>query len=246
MALLSDPASPSTAFIMPGRDVIFTAVYIDPVPVAPAGLQANTVSYSQIDLSWIDNSQNETGFKIDRSKGIYEKWAQIAVVGANTTYYQDTGLLDDTTYCYRVRAFNEKYHSDLSDTDFAETDPSPYIGVLVYRFFNHVRGGHLYTISEDERDTLMQLSEWNYEGIKLYVHENYAEETVPVFRFFNHLRGDHLYTISEIERDAVMQLPEWTYEGIPFYVLPLELKNDKKGEATNLILNRNNKKGGLF
>ena len=37
------------------------------VPTAPSGLTATAVSSSQINLSWTDNSNNETGFKIDQA-----------------------------------------------------------------------------------------------------------------------------------------------------------------------------------
>lgn len=90
----------------------------------------------------------------------------------------------------------------------------------VYRFWNTNTGIHLYTISDDERDTVMTLPQWNYEGIKFYVYEVSLLGTIPVYRFFNTHRGGHLYTISRHERDTVMELPQWSYEGIAFYVLP--------------------------
>ena len=37
------------------------------VPTAPSGLTATAASSSQINLSWTDNSNNETGFKIDQA-----------------------------------------------------------------------------------------------------------------------------------------------------------------------------------
>src|SRR5439155_17551527 len=36
-------------------------------PAAPSGLGATAASTTQIDLSWTDNSEGETGFKIERS-----------------------------------------------------------------------------------------------------------------------------------------------------------------------------------
>lgn len=95
--------------------------------------------------------------------------------------------------------------------------------VAVYRFFNTVTGGHLYTISSIERDYIQEnLHDWNYEGIAFYVYSNQIEGTLASYRFFNTNTGIHLYTISEVERDAVMDLPEWNYEGINFYVYPAE------------------------
>ncbi len=88
-----------------------------------------------------------------------------------------------------------------------------------YRFFNTERGGHLYTISEVERDYILnELPQYSYEGFKFSVYFSQADGTVPVYRFFNNIHGGHLYTISEAERDSLMDLPQWNYEGIKFYV----------------------------
>jgi hypothetical protein len=58
-------------------------------------------------LTWIDNSSNEDGFKIERCiGGGCTAFVQLAQVGAGVTTYPDTGLLRDTRYGYRVRAFN--------------------------------------------------------------------------------------------------------------------------------------------
>ena len=61
----------------------------------------------QINLAWTDNSNNESGFKIERCQGNgCSNFAQIAQVGANVTTFPDTGLSPNTRYRYRVRAFN--------------------------------------------------------------------------------------------------------------------------------------------
>ncbi|HEX8525314.1 MAG TPA: fibronectin type III domain-containing protein [Tepidisphaeraceae bacterium] len=75
------------------------------VPVSPNQLAASAVDSTTVDLTWADNSSNETNFRIDRSSDGF-RYAQIAVVGADTTSYRDTGLSASTTYTYRVRAYN--------------------------------------------------------------------------------------------------------------------------------------------
>ena len=69
---------------------------------APSRLDAAAASASQVNLAWADNSNNETGFAIERSDGT--GFVQIAAVGANATAYQNTGLRASTAYTYRVRA----------------------------------------------------------------------------------------------------------------------------------------------
>ncbi|MDZ7303603.1 MAG: fibronectin type III domain-containing protein [candidate division KSB1 bacterium] len=93
-------------------------------PAAPSNLTATAVSYSQINLAWTDNANNEDGFKIERktSGGTY---AEIATVGANTTNYSNTGLNGNTQYIYRVRAYNTGGHSAYSDSASATTLTDP-------------------------------------------------------------------------------------------------------------------------
>jgi len=76
-------------------------------PSPPSGLAANTISASQINLSWTDNANNETGFKIERKTGSGGTYSQIITVGTNVTSYNNTsGLSEGTQYYYRVRATN--------------------------------------------------------------------------------------------------------------------------------------------
>ncbi|HET7601150.1 MAG TPA: SGNH/GDSL hydrolase family protein, partial [Gemmatimonadales bacterium] len=58
-----------------------------------------------INLSWTDNSSNETGFEIWRSTtGQNGTYSSLATVGANVRTYSNTGLSASTQYCYQVRA----------------------------------------------------------------------------------------------------------------------------------------------
>jgi hypothetical protein len=69
-------------------------------PTAPSNLRAKAKGKSKISLSWNDNSNNETGFKIYRDSVL------IATVGANTTAFDDTTVSSKTTYTYQVCAYN--------------------------------------------------------------------------------------------------------------------------------------------
>jgi hypothetical protein len=90
-------------------------------PAAPSGLSATAASSSQIDLSWTDNSSNETGFKIERKTGSGGTYAQIATVSADVTSYSSTGLTASTTYYYRIRAYNSNGNSSYSNEASATT-----------------------------------------------------------------------------------------------------------------------------
>ena len=93
-----------------------------PALTAPSGLTATAVSRTQINLSWVDNSGNETGFKIERCKNAScTNYVEISQVGANVTIFADTGLTKNTTYRYRVRAFNASGNSAYSNAVSART-----------------------------------------------------------------------------------------------------------------------------
>jgi subtilisin len=87
-------------------------------PNPPSNLVASAAE-SRINLSWADNSGNEDGFKIERWNG--SSYAQIGTVGANVTTYTDSGLALNTTYYYRVRAYNSVGDSGYSNESSATT-----------------------------------------------------------------------------------------------------------------------------
>lgn len=87
-----------------------------PVPGAPSNLVTATASRTQINLSWTDNATNEDGFKIERCSGATcANFSQIATVAANVKAYTNGGLKKNTTYRYRVRAFNAAGNSIYSN-----------------------------------------------------------------------------------------------------------------------------------
>ena len=94
-------------------------------PCHPSSLNAATVSRTQVDLSWQDNSPDESEFHIERSPNGATGWSEIGVVGADVTTYSDSGLSCSTTYYYRVRAHRhgDNQYSDYSNVPSATTPP---------------------------------------------------------------------------------------------------------------------------
>jgi hypothetical protein len=90
-------------------------------PAAPTSLVAAALSTSSIRLTWADNSNNETGFKLERSPDGTTGWTQIAANGANVVADTDNGLTTGTTYYYRVVAYNAGGNSAYSNTANAAT-----------------------------------------------------------------------------------------------------------------------------
>jgi transcriptional regulator CtsR len=97
---------------------------VGPPPNAPSGLIATPISSSQINLTWQDNSSDETGFKIERRTGS-GSYSQVATVGAGITSYSNSRLSASTEYYYRVRAYKGTLNSDYCEEASATTLPPP-------------------------------------------------------------------------------------------------------------------------
>ena len=97
---------------------------------APTNLSGSAVSQTEVSLIWTDNSNSETGFKIERADSNdctgTPSFSQITTVGSNVTAYSNTGLTSNTSYCYRVRAYTSYANSEYSSTTVVTTSlPSP-------------------------------------------------------------------------------------------------------------------------
>lgn len=84
------------------RSVAFTRLTVR--PSAPGSLLVNAISPDQAELSWNDNSSNETAFRIDQSVSPDFRAFQTFTVPAGSTSYLATDLKANTLYYYRVRA----------------------------------------------------------------------------------------------------------------------------------------------
>ncbi|MGZ6224725.1 MAG: multicopper oxidase domain-containing protein, partial [Syntrophales bacterium] len=102
------------------RPVTMTNVtnYVTPV-AAPYDLIA-TLAGAQVNLAWTDNSNNETGFRIERATGA-GAFVTLGTVGANVTAFSDTTVQSAVIYSYRVFAFNGAGDSLPSDTAMVTT-----------------------------------------------------------------------------------------------------------------------------
>jgi fibronectin type 3 domain-containing protein len=100
---------------------IASATTRPPAPAAPSGLTVKVISAHELSLSWVDNSNNETEFRIER-KGAGDPFHQIATTAG--TKYDDRGLKPNKTYAYRVRAANSGGASAFSNVARGLTLPA--------------------------------------------------------------------------------------------------------------------------
>ena len=76
------------------------------LPNAPSNLIVTNIFEDQAWLSWQDNSNNETGFAVERGPSMSGPWSQVRAVPQNITNALDCTLAGGTTYYYRVSATN--------------------------------------------------------------------------------------------------------------------------------------------
>jgi hypothetical protein len=99
-------------------------------PAAPSGLSAVSLSSASIKLTWVDNSNNETGFKVERYAtspfGGGGSFSAIATTSPGVTTYTDQlSLTPGTSYTYRVSAVNNTVSSSVTAPASATTSAAP-------------------------------------------------------------------------------------------------------------------------
>jgi hypothetical protein len=128
------------------------------IPSAATNLIASASSGTQVNLSWQDNSTNETGFSIERKLTLgNSQFVSIATVASNVTSYSDQALPTDTRYSYRIRARNGSDYSSYSNTADVQLGNAPIImgnGTLSTCNALFFDSGHASNYSNNENYTL--------------------------------------------------------------------------------------------
>ncbi len=88
--------------------------------VAPVNLTVHAVTMSQINLAWVDRTDNELNFEIWRCVNCadhenIDNFQKLVVVDPNINSYSDNDCTKDNTYYYSVRAVNEFGATDFSN-----------------------------------------------------------------------------------------------------------------------------------
>ena len=112
-------------------------------PSQPGTLSANTVSASEVDLSWGASTDNVgvTGYLIERCSGSgCTSFAQVASVGGTTTTYKDTSVVASTSYSYRVRATDAAGNLSPYSNTASATTPAPPSGLVAAYAFDEGSG----------------------------------------------------------------------------------------------------------
>ena len=82
-------------------------ITVEAGPTAPSHFTASPLSSSIIELAWVDNSDDETLFYLQRSTSSQGAFEEIATLTANSASYVDSGLLSATDYFYELLAISD-------------------------------------------------------------------------------------------------------------------------------------------
>ncbi|MFI5237078.1 MAG: T9SS type A sorting domain-containing protein [Ignavibacteriales bacterium] len=100
--------------------------------------------FPKVHLYWFNDAWNENGFFILRKNGVPNSQYQyelIATIPSNSTNYNDSNVLEDSTYTYSVVAYNQFGFSDTSNTaTITITRPIP---VELISFTGKIHGGKI-------------------------------------------------------------------------------------------------------
>jgi hypothetical protein len=99
-------------YLIPPSNVNFTNVISTEVP-----------QLSSLTINWIDGAVNEDNYVVERSENGTD-FNVITTLGADVTSYNDTGLLPNTQYYYRIKAKNST-ESSVYETASVTTPPIP-------------------------------------------------------------------------------------------------------------------------
>ncbi len=127
-----NPASATDAMAITGSGYTNLELYINDIMNTPAPafvyhptqFADTVISHTQLNLSWTDNTSNETAFVLERSDN-NDTFSVIAVLAPNTITYADTGLNANSDYYYRIKAATATDTSAYTPVITAHTPPVP-------------------------------------------------------------------------------------------------------------------------
>ncbi|MFL2927936.1 MAG: sulfatase-like hydrolase/transferase [Opitutales bacterium] len=103
-----------------------------PPPTAPTSLIASAKSTEQINLQWNDNSNDESGFVIEKSSSGSSGWAIFKTLPADTVIASDLAVDKGETWHYRVKATRADGNSSWSTVSSTTVQRSRHLPISNY------------------------------------------------------------------------------------------------------------------
>jgi Fibronectin type III domain len=215
-------------------------------PPAPDGLAATAVSSTAVDLSWSDNSSNESNFTVEQSlDGAH--WSVLTSLPQDSTIYRVTELTSRTTYRYRVKATNGAGSSAYSNVVTVTTPPQ--VSVMFAESFPAANGSpwdmsrwRLDTGAMASMDVQAGGGRMSFEDVSgarargvATMPKKADTDTVASFRFSSTAARGYLYLFSRASGDWVSGNPNASYFVQITNDLPnVQLWKSESGATTSL------------
>ena len=193
-------------------------------PDPPRSLAATAISTTQINLSWLepsdDGGSSITGYKIDVKEGTQDYKTLSSNVG-KTTSYSHTGLTPDTNYQYRMFAINSIGPSTLSATVSA-LSLSPEPEIRVPDFVEVDKGAQYYLDRYKNEVAYKAWFDSNFpdytiqEAIELAIPDAFSDEEKPILPFVDPTQ-DPQYYIDRYNNEASYKA--WFDSNFPDYTI---------------------------
>lgn len=177
----------------------------NPITIPAPELSAANETYSSVELNWTDKSL-ELQFLIQQRRLGESEWEDIKAIAANVTTYTVSGLKDDTTYEFRIRASASEFSSSWSDIATATT---------LQRFPNEApvsvddnvqlidRSGKSFSVTGNDYDTDGDL---DLDSITIVTEPQFGEVIVNAYGEITYTPGDNFdsgdsfsYTVNDDE-----------------------------------------------
>ncbi|CDN43158.1 Amylopullulanase [Paenibacillus sp. P22] len=159
---------------------------------APPALAAITVESSRAVLNWTSEDDSVYGFEIYRAAGADGSFVRIASVTGGKRSYTDFTVSNDTTYRYKVAAYDMAYNRSFSE----EQSVTPKLVMVDVTLRLHLPD---YTPSTDDITIAGDFNGWNVTSTKLNVPSGATNRSVVEYTFkmmagksiqYKYARGD--------------------------------------------------------
>lgn len=175
-------------------------------PNAPLNLTAANNGSLSNNVTWTDNSNDETNFVLHYTFGGSTTYSLLATLPANTTTYTHTGLTYTTNYCYQVAATNSVGTSAFSNTACAST-PDNGTGIVetsaneknVLCYPNPANTEVYFDIPSNEKQIDIEL--YNILGALVLSQKNYANRSAISISTLS--KGLYYYKIKTAKNEYV-------------------------------------------
>ncbi len=93
-------------------------------PATPSNIIATSTNSQSVNITWVDNATNESGFRVERAVD-GKSFQSITNLPPNSTSFQDIAISASTTYRYRIIAVNQTGDSAPSSEARVFVSPLP-------------------------------------------------------------------------------------------------------------------------